>query len=204
MSKCMRSLVTAGLLLSTCVFGTGCQTTDNSNAVAGGVVGGGLGAITGALVGSLMGRRDAAAGALIGAAAGATGGALLGHAQDERNQQAATAAQVQYQQAQAVAEQNALTNADVVYMIKSGLSEQVIVNAIHSRGGRFDTTPDGIVQLKANGVSDYVIQVMQTTPPPSATVMPPGAVMAPGPAVVGPGPAVIVAPRPYYGWYGWR
>jgi uncharacterized protein YcfJ len=197
MSKRMRSLATAALLLSTCVFGTGCQTTDNSNAVAGGVVGGGLGAITGALVGSLMGRRDAAAGALIGAAAGATGGALLGHAQDERNQQVSTAAQVQYQQAQAVAEQNALTNADVVYMVKSGLSEQVVVNSIHSRGGRFDTTPDGIVQLKANGVSDYVIQVMQSTPPPSATVMPP-------PTVVG-GPAVIVAPRPYYyGYYGWR
>jgi hypothetical protein len=191
--------VICGLLVSTCAFGTGCQTTDNSNAVGGAVVGTGLGALTGAIVGSAFGRRDAAAGALIGAAAGGLGGALVGHAQDEKNQQNAQAAQAAYQQAQAQADQAALTNADVVYMVRSGLSPEVIINSIHSRGGRFDTTPDAIVQLKANGVSDYLIQVMQTTPPPSATVPPP---VAYGPP---PGPAVGVVVRPYWGWgYGWR
>jgi hypothetical protein len=192
-----KRLAVCGLLVSTCAFGTGCQTTDNSNAVGGAVVGTGLGALTGAIVGSAFGRRDAAAGALIGAAAGGLGGALVGHAQDEKNQQNAQAAQAAYQQAQAQAEQAALTNADVVYMVKSGLSPEVIVNSIHSRGGRFDTTPDAIVQLKANGVSDYLIQVMQTTPPPYATVGPP---VAYGPP---PGPAVGVVVRPYWGW-GWR
>jgi hypothetical protein len=84
-------------------------------------------------------------------------------------------------------------------MVRSGLSPEVIINSIHSRGGRFDTTPDAIVQLKANGVSDYLIQVMQTTPPPSASVPPP---VAYGPP---PGPAVGVVVRPYWGWgYGWR
>jgi len=191
--------VICGLLVSTCAFGTGCQTTDNSNAVGGAVVGTGLGALTGAIVGSAFGRRDAAAGALIGAAAGGLGGALVGHAQDEKNQQNAQAAQAAYQQAQAQADQAALTNADVVYMVRSGLSPEVIINSIHSRGGRFDTTPDAIVQLKANGVSDYLIQVMQTTPPPSASVPPP---VAYGPP---PGPAVGVVVRPYWGWgYGWR
>lgn len=197
-----RATVLCALLISTSIFGTGCQTTDNTNAVTGGILGTGLGAVTGAIIGSATGRGNAAAGALIGAAAGGAGGALLGHSQDEKNQQVANAAQVQYQQAQAAAEQNALTNSDVVYMVRSGLSQQVIVNAIRQRGGRFDTTPDAIVQLKANGVNDYVIQVMQTTPPPSATVPPPGMVYGPGGVVVAPAPAVVVAPRPYY-WGRW-
>lgn len=204
----IRLITVLGLLISTCSFGTGCQTTDNSNAVAGGVLGTGLGALTGAIIGSATGRHNAAAGALIGAAAGGVGGAALGHAQDERNQQTVNAVQAQYQQAQAAAERAALSNADVVYMVQNRLSDQVVINNIRSRGGRFDTTPDALVQLKNNGVSDSVISAMQATPPPSATVPPPGPpVYGPdGTVIVQPGPAVIVAPRPYYGgYYGrWR
>ena len=87
-------------------------------------------------------------------------------------------------------------NDDVVYMVKSGVSEQVIMNSMRERGGRFDTSPEAIVNLKSNGVSDAVIYAMQTTPPPSAMVPPPGAVYGPPP-----GPAVVV--RPAWGW-GWR
>jgi uncharacterized protein YcfJ len=191
-----RLLPVCGMLVLSCFSNTGCQTTDNSNAVGGAVVGTGLGALTGAIVGSAFGRRDAAAGALIGAAAGGVGGALIGHAQDEKNQEVRTAVQAQYQQAQAAAEANALHNNDIVYMVKSGLSEQVIINSMRQRGGSFDTSPDGIVQLKANGVGDAVIYAMQTTPPPSAMVPPPGGVVY-GPP---PGPTVVV--RPAWGW-GW-
>ena len=91
-----------------------------------------------------------------------------------------------------------MSNADIIYMVRSGLSSEIIVNSIHSRGGRFDTTPEAIVQLKANGVGDYLIQVMQSTPLPSATVPPP--MMAYG---APPPPAVGVVVRPYWGW-GWR
>jgi Glycine zipper len=195
-----KRLAVCGLLVSTCAFGSGCQTPDNSNAVGGAVVGTGLGALTGAIVGSAFGRRDAAAGALIGAAAGGLGGALVGHAQDEKNQQNAQAAQAAYQQAQAQAEQAALTNADIVYLVRNGTGPEIIVNSIRSRGGRFDTSPEAIVQLRANGVSDYLIQVMQTTPPPSATVPPPMVYGGPPP---GPAVGIVVAPRPYWGW-GWR
>jgi uncharacterized protein YcfJ len=185
-----------GMLLLSCLSNTGCQTTDNNNAVGGAVVGTGLGALTGAIVGSAFGRRDAAAGALIGAAAGGIGGALVGHAQDEKNQQTRDAVQAQYQQAAAAAEQRAMHNDDVVYMVKSGVSEQVIINSMRERGARFDTSPEAIVNLKSNGVSDAVIYAMQTTPPPIAMVPPPGAVYGPPP-----GPAVVV--RPAWGW-GWR
>jgi uncharacterized protein YcfJ len=189
-------LPACGMLFLSCFSNTGCQTTDNNNAVGGAVVGTGLGALTGAIVGSAFGRRDAAAGALIGAAAGGIGGALVGHAQDEKNQQTRDAVQAQYQQAAAAAEQRAMHNDDVVYMVKSGVSEQVIINGMRERGGRFDTSPEAIVNLKSNGVSDAVIYAMQTTPPPSAMVPPPGAVYGPPP-----GPAVVV--RPAWGW-GWR
>jgi uncharacterized protein YcfJ len=192
-----RLLPVCGMLILSCLSSTGCQTPDNSNAVAGGVLGTGLGALTGAIVGSAFGRRDAAAGALIGAAAGGLGGAVLGHAQDEKNQQAREAIQTQYQQAQAAAEQRALHNDDVVYMVKTGVSDQVIINSMRERGARFDTSPEAIVNLKSNGVDDAVIYAMQTTPPPSAMVPPPGAV-AYGPP---PGPTVVV--RPAWGW-GWR
>jgi uncharacterized protein YcfJ len=186
-----------GMLVLSCLSNAGCQTPDNSNAVTGGVLGTGLGALTGAIVGSAFGRRDAAAGALIGAAAGGVGGALLGHAQDEKNQQTRDAIQAQYQQAQAAAEQRALHNDDIVYMVKTNVSDQVIINSMRERGGRFDTSPEAIVNLKSNGVDDAVIYAMQTTQPPSAMVPPPGGVVY-GPP---PGPAVVV--RPAWGW-GWR
>jgi Glycine zipper len=200
-----RPLTVLGLLVCSCLFGTGCQTPDNSNAVAGGVLGTGLGAVTGAIIGSATGRGNAAAGALIGAAAGGVGGALIGHSQDEKNQQVVQAAQSRYQQAQAAADQQAMTNPDVIYMVKGGVGEQVIANSIRTRGGRFDITPEGIVQLKANGVSDYLVQVMQTTPPPSAMVPPPGPpVYGPDGVVVAPAVGVVVEPRPYYyGWHRW-
>jgi uncharacterized protein YcfJ len=192
-----RLLPVCGMLVLSCVSNTGCQTTDNNNAVGGAVVGTGLGALTGAIVGSAFGRRDAAAGALIGAAAGGVGGALIGHAQDEKNQQTKDAIQAQYQQAQAAAEARALHNDDIVYMVKTGVSDQLIMNSIRERGGSFDTSPQSIVNLKSNGVDDAVIYAMQTTPPPSATVPPPGGVYGPPP----PGAAVVV--RPAWGW-GWR
>jgi uncharacterized protein YcfJ len=188
------------MLVLSCFSNTGCQTTDNNNAVGGAVVGTGLGALTGAIVGSAFGRRDAAAGALIGAAAGGVGGALLGHAQDEKNQQTRDAVQAQYQQAQAAAEANALHNDDIVYMVKTGISDQVIINSIRQRGGAFDTSPQAIVNLKSNGVDDNVLYAMQTTPPPYATVPPPGPVYGPPP---GPGVGVVV--RPAWGWgWGWH
>jgi len=196
-----KTFMIAGLLVSTSLFGTGCESTgNNTNTVNGAVVGTGLGALTGAVIGSMTGRRNAAAGALIGAAAGGVGGALIGHNEDQKEQKVATAAQAQYAQAQAAAEQAALTNQDILFMVQNRLSENVIINSIHSRGGRFDTTPDAIVQLKASGVSDTVIEVMQHTPPPSATVPPPGAYYGPPPAV-----GVYVRPRPYYyDEYGYR
>ena len=45
-------------------------------------------------------------------------------------------------------------------MVKSGLSDDVILNQIESQSGIFQVDIDNIITLKQNGVSDTVINVM--------------------------------------------
>ena len=55
----------------------------------------------------------------------------------------------------------AMTNADVVKLVKAGLGDDIIVSAIRSSKERkFKLDADGLVQLKSDGVPDRVIAVM--------------------------------------------
>jgi hypothetical protein len=163
------------------------------------IVGGALGAVTGAIVGGKHKGTDA----LIGAGIGAVTGNLLGRSKDradERNAAAGAAtaanmnAQAAAQNAQAAAQ--AVTNYDLVNMTKSGVSDDLIISTIQSRGGRLDLSPQALISLKQNGVSDRVVLAAQNMGRGSSYIP------AGGPVVAGPPPAtVIVAPRPYY-YYG--
>jgi len=51
-----------------------------------------------------------------------------------------------------------MTNDDVIKMVKGGLSEATVIQAIEGAEPGFDTSPDGLVKLKQGGVSDAVIQ----------------------------------------------
>jgi len=51
-----------------------------------------------------------------------------------------------------------MTNDDVVKMVKGGLSDATVIQAIDAAEPGFDTSPDGLVKLKQGGVSDAVIQ----------------------------------------------
>ena len=51
-----------------------------------------------------------------------------------------------------------MTNEDVIRMVKGGLSDATVLQAIENAEPRFDTSPDGLVMLKQGGVSDAVIQ----------------------------------------------
>jgi hypothetical protein len=79
-------------------------------------------------------------------------------------------------------------------MAQTGLSEDVIINAVQTRGGRFDLSPNGLIYLKTNGVSDRVIRAVQdasvvaTSSHPATSVIYP-----PQPSVHG---VVVVHPRP--------
>ena len=68
-----------------------------------------------------------------------------------------------------------ITNKDVIDMVGLGLSDDVIISKIRSAaaGGtlQFDTSVDGLKELKAAKVSDEVIKVMINPAPPAAPVV---------------------------------
>jgi hypothetical protein len=53
-----------------------------------------------------------------------------------------------------------LTNADVVSLVKAGIPDEAVIARIRSSEGAFDLTTDGLVALKAAGVSGAVMAAM--------------------------------------------
>src|ERR1700678_2281088 len=70
--------------------------------------------------------------------------------------------------------QQALSNDAVVKLEKAGLSDDLIVTTINASPGTYDTSPDGLIALKAAGVSDKVVAavVAKAAPAPPATPKP--------------------------------
>lgn len=169
------------------------------NDTAGGtIIGGALGAITGAAV---AGRHDRGAGALIGAGVGAVTGNLLGRskdANDERRAAAGAAAVGQMNQQAAAA---AVTNFDLQQMTQAGISEDVIISTMRSRGARVDLSPQSLIAMKQQGISDRVVLAAQQMGAAPSYYQPPG------PTVVSemppPPTTVFVEPgwRPYRYYY---
>lgn len=169
------ALCAAGLL-------SGCAT--GSHAERGALLGTTLGAIGGGIIGHQTGHTGD--GALLGALAGGVTGAVVGDAKDDRDAALAHAAAADAQAQQAV------TNADLIMMTQQGISDQVIVQTVRTRGGRLDLSPASIIDLKNNGVSDTVILGIQQAAQPAgpSTVVPAGGTSS---------SVVIVRPRPVVG-----
>jgi hypothetical protein len=167
------------------------------NDTAGGaVVGGALGAITGAAV---SGRKNRPENALIGAGIGALTGGLLGNAKDKADERQvaegrAVAGQLNQQAAAA-----AVTNYDLVEMTRAGLGDDLIISTMRSRGTRMDLSPQALITLKQQGVSDRVVLAAQS--------MSGGRVYSPAPVAVvrevPPPTTVIVRPDPWGPHYYW-
>lgn len=68
-----------------------------------------------------------------------------------------------------------MTNDDVIKMVKGGLGEATVLQAINAAEPGFDTSPDGLVKLKQGGVNDTVIQRIMSRKgaAPAAAVAPP-------------------------------
>jgi len=56
--------------------------------------------------------------------------------------------------------QDILTNESVVKMVKSGLSDDVVLSVVKSQAARYDLTPDQLIALKSAGVPDKVVAAM--------------------------------------------
>ena len=172
------------ILLTGCASGPGART--------GGVVGTGLGAGAGAIIGHQSGH--AGEGALIGAVGGAVVGNAIGHSADAQAQRDAVIAQTS---GSVPAGYGQLTNDQLVRMAHAGLADDVIINSVQTSGGQFDLSPNGLIFLKTNGVSDRVIHSVQslstvaTTAPAANPVYRPG-----GFVVVRPHPIIRVGTAP--------
>lgn len=177
----------------------GCQ--QMNHAESGALLGTGLGATTGAVIGS--GSGHAGGGALIGAAAGALAGGLAGNAVDAREERDAAVAHAQYAQAQSHAAARALSSSEVVDMSRNGVSDDVIINAIQTRGCHFEGDPQSIIYMKQQGASDRVIAAMQNASSHAApAVVTPPTVVYGAPPPPAP-PAVVIYGGPRYGPRPW-
>lgn len=153
--------------------------------------GAGLGAITGALVG---GKKNWEGGALIGAGVGALTGRAIGASRDNADAQQVAIGSSVAAQANAQVAASAVTNYDLVTMTQAGLSDDLIISTMRSRGGRFDMSPSGLIALKQSGVSDRVVLAAQQfggssvptpiNPPPAIRVAaPPRVYVEPAPVI---------------------
>jgi hypothetical protein len=60
----------------------------------------------------------------------------------------------------ASAQEEALTNDAVAKMVKAGLGEGLIISMIQNQPGKYSLSPDDLVNLKRQGVSDKVLAAM--------------------------------------------
>jgi|GEM_PF-684996 hypothetical protein len=133
---------------------TGCSSMNHTQRSS--LAGSAVGTTAGAIIGHQSGHGPA--GAAIGAVAGGVTGALVGNARDERD-----AAILRAEYAEGVLDsQPEMTNDDLIRMRRGGLSDDAIITAVRSRGGRFDLSPDALITLKQSGVSNRVIREIQS------------------------------------------
>jgi hypothetical protein len=171
-----------------CLLAAGCATHTET----GMAMGSGLGALTGAVIGHQSGHT--AGGAVLGGIVGAAAGGLVGNAEDAREERDAAYARAAYVEAAS----DAMTNAEVIQLAQSGVSDAVILSSMRTRGGRFDLSPPGVIQLTSSGVSENVILAMQESQRVPRYVAPRETVYVPRSRVVVVEPA---PPPPTMGFY---
>lgn len=93
--------------------------------------------------------------------------------------------------------QETMRNADVVALVKAGLSSSIIIDKIRTSKTDFDLSTDALILLKQAGVSDEVVGAMlaaktQVTAPTGG-----GAAAVGGGASSSPDPSNPLSPRPY-------
>jgi hypothetical protein len=86
---------------------------------------------------------------------------------------------------------------DVVKLCKAGLTDELVITRIKKNGKAFDLSPDELIELRKNGVSDTVIKYLLDPTQPYTPPPPPAPVAATVPAATAP-PSVPAAPAKQY------
>jgi hypothetical protein len=89
------------------------------------------------------------------------------------------------------AQQQGLTNSDVIKMQSAGLSESIILSSVNNQPAAYDTSTDGLLALKNAGIPDTIVAAMISrnaamksgVSNPSGTNMPSAAPAGPPPGV---------------------
>jgi hypothetical protein len=139
-----------GGLLPVVLLVAGCA----SHADRGAGIGGLAGAGAGALIGEASGHGIE--GALLGGAIGALAGTAVGETADRRD------AEIRARMGRQMS--GAVTTADVVAMVQNGVSEEVVATHIRANGVQQRVQAGDLITLRNQGVSDYLINTMQTAP----------------------------------------
>ena len=136
-----------------------------------------MGGVAGALIGGVVGKQnnETTEGALIGGAVGALAGGVIGNQRqqaerqryyDSRYNRPTYYEQRTYVQAptqRVVTTRRPVTTAEVINMTRSGVSDAVIVAHIQSNGVAMQPDVNDVILMNQEGVSDYVVTVMQQT-----------------------------------------
>jgi len=182
-------IVCTGLSLVGCVNPNGTPDNTATGALTGGVIGAALGAAVG---------RHPGVGAAIGGAAGVIAGGLIGHSMDQAQQ-----ARLQASAPQTlvrVEHNQPLTVEDVRALVAAHISDELIIAQINSTHTVYHLSAADIILLKQSGVTDRVVEFMETTPARVATETAPTPIVTtsePPPPVV---EHVVLAPSPEYVW----
>ena len=118
--------------------------------------GAGIGGILGAGVGAIIGHQsgNGGAGALIGGAVGAGSGALIG-SQITKNPPV-------MESNQTVSSVSQVTIGQIIDWTRDGISSDIIIQRIQSTRTVYSLTNDDLDYLRKQGVSQRVIETMQT------------------------------------------
>lgn len=90
--------------------------------------------------------------------------------------------------------QKALTNEDIIKMVKGGLPDDVILLAIESQPSNFDVSPKALVELKQQGVSKAVLDKIIEVPAASRRTAAPPSQVPPEVAPPSSGPIQTLSP----------
>jgi hypothetical protein len=178
------------VVLASSMFTVGCMSPYYADR------GAGFGALAGAGTGAIIGEAtggNAAGGALIGAGLGAITGGVVGSGMDEM--QARNRAEIAAAMGRQVPA-GAATIDEVVAMSRSGVDPMLIQNYVRTSGMARPLAASDVIYLHNQGVSTDVIQVMQSPPMPTRTVV----TQVPPPVIVEEhyyGPSMC---HPHYGY----